>query len=333
MKPLNLVAYLSLFLVLCACDSGADVSPESGKEYEVVVVMNNIAWDGKSGSLIREQLSTPVPFLQQSESSMNVTYVIPELFDDSTKYARNILIVNIDKIEYPIVSFQKKTDKWFDGQFILYINAPDEQSLETFLTDNRTSLLEYFTNEEMSRAKRRLAENHSDMVFDMVKKHFNITLHAPEDIVSFKDTTDCLWFSNNAAVGRTDLLVFSFSFENRESLSFENLVNKRDSIAKMMVPGVMPDTYMATNRSNIHYSTTTLHGKYCVIMRGLWHVQGYDSIAGPFVCYAHIDESSRRVIVTEGFVYEPVNEKRNYIKSLEASLQTVRYEEELRTKN
>jgi hypothetical protein len=332
MKPLNLVTYLFLFLELCACDSKSDVSPGNGKEYEVVVVMNNIAWDGNSGSLIREQLTAPVPFLQPVESSMNVKYVIPELFNDSTKYARNILIVTIDKTQYSTVSFQKKTDKWSGEQVILYLNVPDEQSLEAFLIDNRTILLEEFTIEEMNRAKRNLAKTHNNTVLYMVKENFDITLHASEDIVSFKDTTDCIWFSNNAAVGRTDLLIFSFPYENKESLSSENLINKKDSIAKVMIPGFKQGTYITTNRNHVNYSTTTLRGKYCVIMRGLWHLQGHENVAGPFVCYAHADESNNRIIVTEGFVYEPVNENRNYIRNLEATLQTTCFSEKQDTK-
>jgi hypothetical protein len=328
MKPSNLVTYLFLFLWLCACNSDSDVLTKNGKEYEIVVVMNNIAWDGNSGSMIREQFTAPVLFLQQVEPSMKINYIIPEQFNDSTKYARNILIVNIDKTEYSAVTFHKKVNKWADEQVVVYLNAPDEQSLEAFLTVNRNILLEEFTNEEMRRNRLNLTKIHSNTVLDMVKKHFNVTLYAPADIVSYKDTTDCIWFSNNAAVGRTDLLIFSFPFENKESLSFENLINKRDSIAKIMVQGYKQETYMATNMNNVTYLTTTLHGKYCIIIRGLWQLQGDENIAGPFVCYARADEPNSRIIVTEGFVYEPVSENRNYIRTLEATLQTARFPDE-----
>ncbi|MDR2385032.1 MAG: DUF4837 family protein [Tannerella sp.] len=328
MKPLNLVTYLFLFPGLCACDSASDMSPKSGKEYEIVVIMNHIAWDGISGSLIREQFSMPVPFLQQAEPSMNIKYVIPEQINDSIKYARNILIVGIDKTQYPTISFKKKTDKWSDEQVIIYLNAPDEQSLEAFLTENHNFLVDIFMHDEINRAKRKLLKTHSNTVLEMVKKYFDITLYAPADIVSYKDTTDCIWFSNNTAFGRTDLLVFSFPFENRESLSFKNLINKRDSITKIMIPGFKQGTYKTTDRNNVNYSTTTLNGKYCVIIRGLWHLHGNESIAGPFVCYARTDEPNSRIIVAEGFVYEPVSENRNYIGNMEATLQTIRFPDE-----
>ncbi|MDR2145282.1 MAG: DUF4837 family protein [Tannerella sp.] len=328
MKPLYFVTYLSLFLGLCACDPDSDATPESGGEYEVVVVMNNIAWDGNAGALIRAQLSTPIPFLQQAEPSMNFKYVIPEQFNDSTKYARNILIVTIDKIQFPNISSPKITrNKWIDDQVIIYLNAPDEQTLEAFLTANRTILTDHFINEEMKRTGLKLAKSHSNIVLDETKKKFDITIFASADIISCKDTAGCLWFSNNAATGRTDLLIYSFPYENKETLSVVNLINKRDSIAKIMIPGFKAGTYMTTNRNNVNYSTTTI-GKYCAIIHGLWYLQGDPGISGPFVCYARADELNKRVVVTEGFVYEPVREKRNYIRTLETTLQTVRFPDE-----
>jgi hypothetical protein len=330
MKLSDTVTYFSLFLTLCACGSDPEAPPERGKKYEIVVVMNNIAWDGISGSLIREHLSMPVPFLRQNEPSMDIKYMAPEQVNDSIRYARNILIVNIDKIEYPSVQFKskKRTNKWPDEPVIKYLNAPDEQSLESFLTINRNILAENFTYEEIDKTKHRLSETHSNTVLDMAKKHLGIALYAPDDIASFKETTGCIWFSNNAPVGRTDLLVFSFPFEDRESLSSGNLIDKIDSVAKIMIPGFKPGSYMATDRKNIHYTTTTLHGKYCVIIRGLWYLHGSEDVTGPFVCYAHADEENSRVIVTEGFVCEPARENRNYIRDMEASLQTVYFPDE-----
>jgi hypothetical protein len=300
----------------------------SGKEHEVVVVMNNIAWDGNIGTMIREELMSPLPFLQRAESSMKVLYTVPEQFNESTKHARNILIVNIDKMQYPTVSFKKKSGKWSDDQVILYLNAPDEQSLVVFLKDNHNIILDNFTNEEWIRTRKNLAKSHSKTVAVLVKKKFDITLFAPKEINSYKDITNCLWFSNNASVGRCDLLIYSFQYDGAKSLSLENLIAKRDSITKLMIPGFKPNTYMTTNRNNIDFATTTLHGKYCVIIRGLWQLSGAENISGPFVSYARTDELNKRVIVSEGFVYEPVKENRNYIRNLEGSLQTIRFADE-----
>ena len=52
-------------------------------------------------------------------------------------------------------------------------------------------------------------------------------------------------------------------------------------------------------------------------------------MGGPFVSYARVDEPNKRVIVTEGFVYEPRKEKRNYIRRVEAALMTTQFPHEM----
>jgi hypothetical protein len=328
MKP-TFFTILLMIAMFYSCKNESDMTDElSGKEYEVVVVMNNIAWDGTIGTMIREELTSPLPFLQHTESSMKIQYTVPEQFDESTKNARNILIVNIDKMQYPTVSFKKKSGKWSENQVILYLNAPDEQALVVFLKDNHNIILDNFTNEEWIRARKYLAKNHSQIVSDLTKKKFDITFFSPKEIISYKDTVDCLWFSNNASVGRCDFLIYSFQYDGAESLTLENLIAKRDSITKLMIPGFIQNTYMITNKNNINFAATTLHGKYCVIIRGLWQLYGAENVIGPFVSYARADELNKRVIVSEGFVYEPVQENRNFIRNLEGSLQTVKFSDE-----
>jgi hypothetical protein len=328
MKPFIYITLLSLIVGLSACGSGSTTSRATGIAYEVVVVMDKATWDGATGSAVKEELTSPVPYLPQAESSMRITYVRPDQFDGLLKYVRNILIVNIDKSIYTKVSVIKETDKWANGQSVLYLNAPDGQTVETFLAENPRVLVEYYTKEEMKRTRDFLYESSSPVVMEKVKAKFGITLNAPTDITSFKDSTDCLWFSNDAAIGRMDLLVYSFPFVDSNTFTLDYLVAKRDSVAKHMVPGSFPGSYMSTEKRIVNYSAITLYGKYCGILRGLWRMEGGDMMGGPFVSYARVDEKNKRVIVTEGFVFEPQKEKKNYIRRLEAALQTMRFADE-----
>lgn len=328
MKPLISTMLMSFLLGLCACDSTFTISRATGIAYEVVVVMDKVAWDGTTGTAIKEELTSPVPYLPQSESSMRITYARPDQFNGMLKYVRNILIVNIDKSMYTKVSLLRESDKWTKGQAIIYLNAPDGESVETFLANNQRVLVEQYTKEEMKRAQDLLHEKYSAVVMKKVKDKFGITLYAPEDMTaSANDSIDCLWFSNNATTGRMDLIIYSFPFTDPNTFTLEYLVDKRDSVAKYTIPGSFPGSYMSTEKRVVDYFASTLHGKYCGIVRGLWRMEG-DMMGGPFVSYARVDEKNKRVIVTEGFVYEPAKEKKNYIRRLEAALQTMRLPDE-----
>jgi hypothetical protein len=294
--------------------------------------MDKAAWDDSTGLAVKEELTSPVPYLPQPESSMRVTYARPDQFDGMLRYIRNILIVNIDEKMYTKVSLIKEYDKWAKGQAVIYLNAPDGQSIKAYLEEywqqRRHVLVELYTKEEMKRTGEFLRGKYSSIVMEKVKNKFDVTLYAPAEITSFKDSTDCLWFSNDAAVGRIDLLIYSFPYTDPKTFTLEYLMAKRDSMTKQMIPGAFPGSYMSTEKRVVDYFASSLHGKYCGILRGLWRMEGGDMMGGPFVSYARVDEKNKRVVVTEGFVYEPGKEKKGYIRRLEAALQTARFSDE-----
>ena len=328
MKKIFIIPFVSLLSGLISCDSTTTIMRSKGAPYEVVVVMDNDIWHSQTGTALKEELTSPVPYLPQEESSMRYTYSRPHQFNGFIKYYRNVLVVNIDKNQYAKVTLLKSSDNWAYGQAVLTLNAPDVSLLEEYLSKNKGIIVNHFTIEEMRRAGELLNKSYSTFVMEKVKSKFDISINVPEDINLFKNGENCLWFSNNASIGRMDLLIYSFPFTDKNTFTLDYLVAKRDSIAKIMVPGSFEGTYMSTEKRVVKYFSSTLNGKYCGIIRGLWRMEGGDMMGGPFVSYARVDEQNQRVIVTEGFVYEPRKEKKNYIRRLEAALQTTRFADE-----
>jgi len=333
MKQIIYISLISILLGLSSCNSSTTSTRASGAPYEMVVVMDKDIWNSPIGEIVKEELTAPVPYLPEAESSMRITYTRPDQFESFLMYIRNILIVNIDKNQYTKATLLKSSDKWAQGQAILYLNVPDVTTLEAYLTENKGVIVNHFTKEEMRRGREFLSKSYSTFVMDKVRAKFGITINVPQDITAFKDGEDCLWFSNDATIGRTDLLIYSFPYTDKSNFSLEYLVAKRDSVAKNMVPGSFEGTYMSTEKRVVDYFPSTLNGKYCGILRGLWRMEGGDMMGGPFVSYARVDELNQRVIVTEGFVYEPRKEKKNYIRRLEAALQTTRLPDEIQAIN
>ena len=333
MKQIVYISLVLLLLGLSSCNSSTTNARASGSPYEMVVVMDKALWDSHTGMMVKEELTSPVPYLPEAESSMRITYTRPDQFESFLMYIRNILIVNIDKNQYTKVSLLKSSDNWAVNQAVLYLNAPDITMLEEYLTENKGVLVNHFTKEEMRRGREFLSRTYSSFVMDKVKAKFDITINVPEDITSFKDGDNCLWFSNDAAVGRMDVLIYSFPYTDKNTFTLDYLVAKRDSFAKIMVPGSFEGSYMSTEKRVVDFFPTRLNGKYCGILRGLWRMEGGDMMGGPFVSYARVDEQNQRVIVTEGFVFEPKKEKKNYIRRLEAALQTTRFPDEQQTVN
>jgi len=329
MKPIIYISLITMILGMSSCDSSPITVRAKGAPYDVVVIMDNDDWDGAAGEVVKEELATPVPYLLNPESSMRYSHLTHEFFDKHQTNVRNVLIININKSLYTKATLHKSFNNWALEQVVLQLNVPDIETLTDYLAENQGILIKIYTEEEMRRTKEFLKKTYSQVVYEQSKAKFDITIYAPEDIkkmfyppTSIENPVNCLWFTNDVPTGRMDILIYSFPFVDDSTFTLNYLVDMRDSITKKVIPGSFEGSYMTTEKRVVDYFPITSNGKYCGVMKGLWRMEG-DMMGGPFVSYARFDEKNNRVVVTEGFVYEPRKEKKQYIRRLEAALQTV----------
>ncbi|MCD7935494.1 MAG: DUF4837 family protein [Tannerellaceae bacterium] len=318
--------FITIFFVtvLAGCSSGAVVTKATGFAYEIIVVMDNSKWNGIAGEVIKDELWASIEGLPQPEPSFKVTHVNPNDFNGLLTYVRNILIVRIDPNQYTKVSVNTENNRWSSGQVVMYLTAPDEETLVEWHQKNAGHISDYFTRVEMDRAAAQLQNTYSNLVLETVQEMFGASLKVPADMTYSKRAEDFFWASNNANTGRTDLVVYSFPYTDANTFTLDYLVAKRDSVLKENLPGAFPDSYMTTEtRFELSYKPITVNGEYVGVLRGLWKMVG-DMMGGPFVSHVRLDERNNRILVVEGFVYAPETNKRNFIRRIEAALFTLR---------
>ena len=294
----------------------------TGFAYEVLVVMDKNTWKGEAGRLLYDQLTAPIPGLPQNEPAMRVTYAEPSQFDGLLQYVRNIIRVRIDESLYTKVSVHKEKDRWADGQEVVTINAPSSRLLAEYLAEQGPLLVAWLGEKERERAAGYLESSHSVWVNDKVRARFHAQLYAPEEMCSYKDTTDFFWATDHGTRGRSDMVVYSFPYVSDRTFTLDYLVAMRDSVLGEHIQGAFPGSYMTTvKRFSPSYEAISRNGEYCGVVRGLWEMEG-DMMGGPFVSHARLDRQNRRVVVAETFVYAPNTEKAKLIRRAEASLYT-----------
>ena len=329
-----LCGLLSLLFVLSACDGSKKSSPVSvlmkratGWPYEVLVVMDQDVWKGEAGRLLHDELTVSIPWLPQNEPTMRITYAEPQHFDGLLRYVRNIIQVQVDSSLYTKVFTRKETDRWASGQEVLSVYAPSSLLLAEYFQKEGASLVAYLGRKELERRAAALEEAHSSLVSRLVEERFHARLFAPEEMCSYKDTTDFFWVTDHGRNGRMDFVVYSFPYTDARTFTLDYLVAKRDSVLGVNIPGAYPNSYMTTEkRFAPSFTAVEKQGTYCAVVRGLWEMEG-DMMGGPFVSHACLDEKRQRVIVAEAFVYAPHTTKANLMRRAEASLWTFRVEE------
>lgn len=325
MKAVSLITSLfALLFMMGACNSGAVVTNSTGAPNEIIVVMPKDQWDGAAGDALKDVLKAPVPGLPQVEPQLSISYTDPKAFNGMLKVVRNVLMVDINPSMYTKAKMSYTLNKWARNQAVLKIQAPDDAAFELFVTQRADEIVNFFVQQERLRAEEALKKVYNATAQNRIKEKFGIDISIAEDMKYPKDTTDFYWITNNANLGRKDLIVYSFPYTDKNTFTEEYLVAKRDSVLKANLPGAFPNSYMATEtRYKPEYTALDVNGNYVGELRGLWKMVG-DMMGGPFVSHARLDEKNQRVIVAEGFVFAPETKKRNYIRSLESSLYSMK---------
>lgn len=320
--------YLSLTIVaiaLSACSGGKKGvfgATSSGRAYEILVVVDPAMWERPAGRALYDVLDTDVPGLPQSERSFRMMYTSPANYDATLKLIRNIIIADVQDI-YTQPKFKYAKDVYAAPQTILTIQAPDEASFEQFVTENKQTIIDFFTRAEMNRQITQLEKKHNDYVTTKVKSMFDCDVWVPAELSSTKQGENFFWAGTNAATGDQNFVIYSYPYTDKDTFTKEYFVHKRDSVMKVNIPGAREGMYMSTDSLMTDVRPISVQGDYALEARGLWRIKG-DFMGGPFVSHVRLDKANQRIIVSEIFIYSPDKMKRNLVRQMEASLYTLK---------
>lgn len=322
----RLTFYLSLalvVLVLASCRNGGKslITPvSSGRPYEVLVVADDNCWMSPDSALFHV-LDTDVPGLPQAERSFRISRVRPNFFDRSMRLFRNIIIVDMQDI-YTQTKFKYTRDAYSSPQMILTIQTPNQQDFADFVSKHGQVIIDFFTRAEMNREIKQLEKKHNETLSAKVASLFDCDIWMPVEIGSYKQGENFFWASTN--LNDMNFVMYSYPYTDKNTFTKAYFINKRDSVMKANLPGAREGMYMETADSAfVTVRDIAVKDDYAFEVRGLWDMKN-DAMGGPFVSHARVDRANGRVIVVEGFVYNPGKLKRDQVRKLNAALYTLK---------
>ena len=331
MKPFSF--YLSLIFVVsvfafCQKDGKSIVTPvSSGRPYEVLVVADDKCWNSPDSALFHV-LDTDVPGLPQPERSFRISRVRPEYFDRSTRLFRNIIIADIQDI-YTQTKFKYTRDAYSSPQMIMTIQSPNQEEFAEYVSKNGQVIIDFFTRAEMNREVKLLEKKHNDVLSAKVQSFFDCDIWMPVELASYKVGQQFLWASSN--LNDLNFVIYTYPYTSKGTFTKAYFIEKRDSVMKANIPGVKEGMYMVTADSIfVEARNIAVQGDYAYEVRGLWEMEN-DAMGGPFVSHVRVDRTNGRIVVVEGFVYNPGKLKRDQIRKLSAALYTLKLPLEKKT--
>lgn len=323
MKRFTICAGIALTL-LASCKDGEKsiMTPvSSGRPYEVMVVADDKCWMSPDSALYHV-LDTDVPGLPQAERSFRISRIRPTHYERAMRLFRNIIIVDINPSAYTQTKFKYSRDVYASPQMIMTIQSPNQQDFADYVSKNGQVIINFFTNAEMNREVKLLEKKHSQLVSAKVGSLFDCDIWMPSEMESYKVGEQFFWASTNQ--NDMNFVMYSFPFKDKNTFTKEYFIHKRDSVMKINLPGAREGMYMETADSIfVETKDIAVKGDYAFEARGLWEMKN-DAMGGPFVSHMRVDRANARVIVVEGFVYNPAKLKRDQVRKLNAALYTLK---------
>ena len=311
-----------------SCDKSNDKEKKvKGKAtsapYELLVIANKEWLKGPFGTEFMDVMQSEVPCLPQVEPNFRTTTINPHDFTNTFKVYSNIVSVEIDK-KYAEPSMSMVRDAYVHPQIILNITAPDNQSLVEYTREHRNQIMDLFVEQELKREEGFLRNRNSGKVATAVKSMFGYDICVPQDINAIKRGDRFLWASSDTETSNNyTFVIYTLPYNTANDLSTDRLIACRDSVMKRYIEGEKEGQYVQTDPLTFLGRDIAVNGSYVKEIRGLWRMKG-GMMGGPFVEYAQIDTTKNIIVVTEGFIFAPEKRKRDLIRSMEASLRTLK---------
>jgi hypothetical protein len=350
-----LIGFFVLLAFSCTKqERDAEYLPKAtGKPGDVILVMDSVQWKGELGLEVRKIFRATMPGLPQQEPMFNVIWVHPARMRLLTQIRNLVYVFTLDqttpgskalhkdftpetlekiKTDTSFYRFSRK-DEYAKGQEVLYLFGDTEKNLIRHLQIDGQNIIDYFNKIERERLEANMFKTRSTLgVASFLKNEQGIELRVPIGYVLADKANDFIWLRQIEANKDKDIFITWKPYTSEYQLLPDSVIEWRDAVAKryLFEDPENPVSYLVTERENFGVSAkqVMLNKHFAMEIRALWKTNT-QTMGGPYVGYALIDQSKARLYYIEGFAYAPGKDKREIIRELETILWTFKTSEDL----
>jgi hypothetical protein len=313
------VYFLLGTLLLGSCGANKSKRPNStGRGSEIIVVCSKQTWNSPVGDTIRGALTQNMPGLPEAEPEFTLINILPKDFSKFLQSHRNVFIVEIkNKIKKSDVETLR--NEWSHPQRVINVKAGSDTAFINIFAKQCEAIKELFNQNERARFTELNALNQNLVAEKFLKDELGISMVISKDFYQAKKARDFIWLRSEATTMSLGLLIYTYPYSDTALMNPATVLTYRDKYTRRHIPGPLDGTYMAVEREVYPPVARRILFKnmYALETRGLWKTVG-DFMGGPFVNFAIVDAPRQRIIVFDGYIYNPNKSKRNDIRQLES---------------
>ena len=296
----------------------AYTSTISGKQGDVLVVINSDYWNSALGQTIRDSLTAEYPMLPQIEPYFRVSNVAHSGFNTMFQIQRNIIRVDIKSGNDNKITYRKNV--WATPQCVVEVKASSYDKAEELFKANAAQIRNVIEGAERERIISNNEAYSSPSVEFEVQKIFGGSPVFPKDTKIFKQTDDFIWLATtNTDYIKKYIILYKYPVQKGiQMMGEENLIENNLKAINTNIPGSREGSYMTHSK---YVDPTVQYLKYknksFAEIRGLWEVEN-DYMGGPFITHVLYSPDGKYMIGIEGFVFAPKHDKIQHLRDVEA---------------
>lgn len=299
-------------------NTNAYTSTASGKQGDVLVVINNDDWNNTLGQTIRDSLTVEYPMLPQIEPYFRLSNVPHSGFTSMFQIQRNIVRVSIGSEYDNKVSYRKNV--WATPQCVVEVKAESYSKAEELFKANAANIRNAIEGSERERIISNNEAFSSPAIEYEVQKIFGGSPIFPKDTKIFKQTDDFIWLATtNTDHIKKYIILYKYPVEKGvQMMDKEILLEDNSEAIKNNIQGQREGSYMIHSpylRPTVQY--LKYKDKNLAEIRGLWDVEN-DYMGGPFITHVLYSPDGKYMIGIEGFVYAARHDKIQHLRDVEA---------------
>ena len=326
MKKISYFAVLLMLLSLVSCHQKSGTSGikvdnfSTGKAGEMILAIDTGYWSKAAMKEIYAVIQQPQPAINQIEPMFDVIRCSNADYKASFMRHRNIVQFDYNP-DYAGNTFEIQRDPVTKPQIHVKIRGNNQDSCLAFFLAHQDEIVQAMYDNDIARLQNAHRKLNNPVIEKKIKEKFGISMTVPEGYFVGREEDDFLWLCFRTP--KNDRFVMIYTSPKYE-LTTENIVAERDRITKAYIQGAVAGAYPLVANIEGYPLRQNLQLRYHsgVELRGLWETVR-DKMGGPFYSFTQVAPDSVSCITIDGFVYAPQEEKRDYLREVEAVVKSV----------
>lgn len=326
MKKISYFAVILVLLTAVSCrqksgSSGIKVDNFStGKAGEMILAIDTNYWSKAVVKAIYEVIQQPQPAINQIEPMFDVIQCSNSDYKASFMRHRNIVQFDYNP-DYAGNTFEISRNPITSPQILVKIRGNQQDSCLALFLAHQDEIVEAMYANDIARLQNAHRKLNNPVIEKKIKEKFGLSMTIPDGYFVGREEEDFLWLCFRTP--KNDRFVMLYK-SPRYDLTKENIVAERDRITKAYIQGAVAGAYPLVANIEGYPMAQNLQIRYHngMELRGLWETVR-DKMGGPFYSFTQVSPDSTTCITVDGFVYAPQEEKRDYLREVEAIVKSI----------